>query len=78
MAKTLQERFAICLEYRGHKCLLKTPKRWVYDTPEPDGKKLYLGPNGSIRFGRTVAGSVPASSRFKALLLEFTAQESLL
>ena len=59
MAKTLQERFIEALKAKGETLVKRTHKKIVYSRAE--GGYWYLGSRGSIRIGRNLATSIPAS-----------------
>jgi hypothetical protein len=71
---TLRERFEQALKERGATEVKRTFRYHVFDWPAFNDLRntevfWYLGKNGSLRYGKTIAGSVPASDKFKADLL---------
>lgn len=67
MTKTLRDKFIEGLERIGEKPVKTTTRKIVYSRKE--GGFYYLGSSGSLRFGSTIVGSIPCSSKFKAMLL---------
>lgn len=70
MSKTLREQFIIALLARGETEVKRLTSRIVFTCKE--GGFYYLGRSGSLRYGNTVAGSVPVSLAFKNELLGAT------
>jgi hypothetical protein len=64
---TMQDKFARALTLRGSVKVKETHKYLVYSCPS--GGYYYLGRAGSLRFGVTVAGSVPVRNETKQKLL---------
>ena len=64
---TLKEKFSAALVTRGERLVKQTFRYDVYTRSA--GGFYYVGRSGSLRFGRTVAGSVPCSDEFKSYLI---------
>jgi hypothetical protein len=70
MAKrTLREKFEIALKDMGEMWLGETSCYVKYSRKE--GGYYYLGRAGALRYGPTIAASVPCSTRFREALLRF-------
>lgn len=68
MSKMTQRDFMILALYaKGHRELPYIGKTLVYSYG--DGRKIFLGPAGSIRLGRIKSESIPMPDGFKAELL---------
>lgn len=74
MSKTLQERYQAALERSGER-VVKRLNSGVIVMTRTKGSHYYLGPSGSLRVGPTREGSLPASDKFKMLLLRDPALE---
>lgn len=70
MSKTIREKFMAALLARGETEVKRTFRYIVYSRQA--GGHYYLGSNGGLRYGATIAGSVPVSQKFKDLLLGAT------
>ena len=62
-AVTLKEQFIKALTMRGEVQVKTTFKFVVFSRKE--GGHYYIGRSGALRFGATVAGSIPCSDKFK-------------
>ncbi len=60
MSKTLRDQFIEGLQRLGEVEIVYSRKAGGY---------YYLGSSGSLRFGATSVGSIPCSSKFKAMLM---------
>lgn len=67
MAQTLRDQFIAGLQKLGEVEVKRTHKRIVYSRKA--GGYYYIGSSGSLRVGATSAGSIPVSSKFKAMLM---------
>lgn len=78
MSQTLHDRFCMALEYRGHRRVVnaRTGKYTVYARADLDQRGrptfYYVGVSGALRVGANATESIPASSKFKDLLLAYT------
>lgn len=72
MAKTLQIRYREALETRGAAVVGRMGD--TLKLTRPAGNFYFVGPSGSVRFGRNKTESIPVSDTFKARLL--TAEET--
>ncbi|MFO1152767.1 MAG: hypothetical protein U1E42_03735 [Rhodospirillales bacterium] len=71
MAKiTLQQRLVDALVATGRGTAVMSRSRRYVTLRRPDGSFFYVGRNGALRFGRSVADSVAVPGSFKARLLE--------
>jgi hypothetical protein len=68
MAKTLRQIFIAALIAKGERQVKETHKFVVFT--KATGGYYYIGRSGSLRFGSTVANSIPASDRFKKELVD--------
>lgn len=69
MAKTLKERYIEGLKRICEVLVKQTHKYDVYTCTRHPGSFYYVGRSGALRVGPTVAGSMPASSTHKQLVL---------
>lgn len=71
MAKaSLKTRFeAVLIALGSSKCKVQRSRKYLMLT-RPAGGFYYLGPSGSLRIGKSLATSQPASERFRHDLLE--------
>lgn len=65
---TTQEKFVVALVSQGLTETAATSKYRVVGG-RPDGQKYYIGTHGSVRLGKTIAGSLPLTDKAKAGLL---------
>lgn len=69
--KTMREKFQAALEARGSAVIPSRSRKFVVMTrATPTDGFYFIGKSGSLRIGQTIQGSIPASSKFKQLLLE--------
>lgn len=66
---TMQMDFVEALNARGETLVKALTARIVYTRKE--GGYYYIGRRGSLRFGNTIALSIPCSDVFKAALVAF-------
>ena len=73
---SLRQKFCAVLEHKGYKRNLnsRTRRFIVYDSPTT-GNFVYVGKNGGIRIGRSIAGSRAAGDNEKAALLKIYDEE---
>lgn len=67
MARTLRDKFELALLKRGEREVKRTHKYIVFSRAL--GGFYYLGKSGSLRFGATIAGSIPVGEWLKVQLL---------
>ena len=65
---TLRDTYIKALVKRGYSMVKETSKYKVFAHPDAPDKLYYIGKSGSIRVGANVAGSIPASTKFKMIL----------
>lgn len=65
---TLKEQFIQSLTWLGEVKVKDNFKHVVFSRKE--GGHYYIGRSGSLRFGKTVATSIPCSDKFKRQLLD--------
>lgn len=75
MAKqTLQERYIAALLKAGEKEVKRTSRYVVFTSRDIRGETsamyYYIGKSGALRYGHTVATSIPASNARKQLILD--------
>jgi hypothetical protein len=66
---TLRDRYVAALLARGCIQIASTSRRYVI-FEAADHTRYYLGKNGSLRVGRTIADSVPVGDRQRQFLLK--------
>jgi hypothetical protein len=69
VTKTLQDRFLLALQARGETEVKRLTGCIVVTRSKDGGDYYYLGKGGSLRFGKTRAGSYACGQRFRDLLL---------
>lgn len=69
MAATLREKYIAALTKMGEREVKRTFKYIVFTMTGGRYQYYYLGKNGSIRVGNTIACSFPASAAFKDRLV---------
>ena len=65
---TLKEQFIQSLTWLGEVEVKKTFAYVVFSRKE--GGHYYVGRSGGLRFGKTIASSIPCSEKFKKQLLD--------